>query len=418
VLQSETVHGDTIEGWEIPVGCYRPPQDPSGCGRERAVLRRQHREAVQDDFLGGGRREHAVSMTKSTLAKSVFCVSLVPPAMPELHDQFRRPLRDLRVSVTDRCNFRCPYCMPAEVFGANYPFLKDPQLMSLDELVRILRQFLRAGVEKVRLTGGEPLLRPDVPELVRVLKQELRVPEVALTTNGWLLEKLAPALRAAGLDRVNVSLDSLRPETFARLNGRGLKMDRVLRGITAAREAGLPVKMNMVVQRGVNDDEITALAAWARERGLPLRFIEFMDVGNHNGWRLERVVPAREIVAALHARWPLEPAGPNYRGEVAARYRYADGAGEIGLISSVTEPFCRDCHRARLSADGRLYTCLFAALGWDVLGALRGGASDEQLHAFIARVWGGRMDRYSDERTELLAVGAPREKVEMSYIGG
>ena len=338
--------------------------------------------------------------------------------MPELHDQFRRPLRDLRVSVTDRCNFRCPYCMPAEVFGANYPFLKDPQLMSLDELVRILRQFLRAGVEKVRLTGGEPLLRPDVPELVRILKQELRVPEVALTTNGWLLEKLAPALRTAGLDRVNVSLDSLDPAIFAQLNGRGLKLDRVLRGIAAAQETGLPVKLNMVVQRDVNEGEIPALAAWARERRLVLRFIEFMDVGNHNGWQLDRVVPAKTIVETLHARWPLEAVGPNYRGEVAARYRYRDGGGEIGLISSVTEPFCRDCHRARLSADGRLYACLFAALGSDVLGTLRRGASDAELFNFIARVWGGRNDRYSDERAELLAAGVPRKKVEMSYIGG
>lgn len=339
--------------------------------------------------------------------------------MPELRDQYRRPLRDLRVSVTDRCNFRCPYCMPAEVFGAGYAFLKDPQLMTLGELRRILRQFVRAGVEKVRVTGGEPLLRPDVPDLVRMLKQELRVPDVALTTNGWLLERAAPALRAAGLDRLNVSLDSLDPETFVRMSGgRGLTVERVTAGIASAAAMGLPVKLNTVLRRGVNDGEIIALAAWARERGLTLRFIEFMDVGNYNGWRPDQVVPAREIVALITARWPVEPCEPAYRGEVAARYKYKDGGGEIGLISSVTEPFCRDCHRARLSADGRLYTCLFATAGWDLLGALRAGADDEELFTYLTRVWRGRLDRYSDERAELLARHEPRHKIEMSYIGG
>lgn len=338
--------------------------------------------------------------------------------MSDLRDQFARPLRDLRISVTDRCNFRCPYCMPAEVFGPGHAFLKDPQLMTLAELTRLLRAFGRAGVEKVRITGGEPLLRPDVPELVRRLKQELRVPDVALTTNGWLLEKLAPALRAAGLDRLNVSVDSLDAATFGRLNGRGFSLARVLRGIDAAAALGFPVKINTVVQRGVNDGEIPALCAYFRERGHTLRFIEFMDVGNHNGWRMDLVVPAREIMEKINARWPLEPCGPAYRGEVAARYRYRDGRGEIGLISSVTEPFCRDCNRARLSADGKLYTCLFAALGWDVLGALRASADDAALDAYLARVWGGRLDRYSDERAELLARGEAREKIEMSYIGG
>jgi len=338
--------------------------------------------------------------------------------MSAVRDQFNRPLRDLRVSLTDRCNFRCPYCMPAEKFGPGHAFLRDAQLMTSGELVRLARAFVALGVEKIRLTGGEPLLRADVPEIVRALKQEVRMPEVALTTNGWFLEKFAPALHEAGLDRLNISVDSLDDATFARLNGRELDKKRVLRGLDAAMAAGLPVKINCVVQRGVNDGGILDLCAYFRERGLTLRFIEFMDVGQTNGWRADLVVPAREIVEKISAIWPLEPLAPAYRGEVAARYRYADGRGEIGLISSVTEPFCRDCHRARLSADGKLYTCLFTALGWDVLGALRAGADDAGLENFLARVWGGRLDRYSDERAELRAAGASREKVEMSYIGG
>jgi GTP 3',8-cyclase len=333
-------------------------------------------------------------------------------------DQFNRSLRDLRISVTDRCNFRCPYCMPAEVFGPGHAFLRDPELMKLDEIVRIVRAFQTLGVEKVRLTGGEPLLRPDAPDLIRTLKQKLKLPDVALTTNGWMLEKMAPALRAAGLDRLNVSVDSLNDVTAGKLNGLGFKVGRVLRGIDAAAAAGLPIKINTVVQRGVNDHELPELCEYFRARGHALRFIEFMDVGNTNHWTAERVLPAREIVARIHALWPLDPVGPAYRGEVASRYRYRDGRGEIGLISSVTEPFCRDCHRARLSADGKLYTCLFASLGWDVLGALRAGADDNELAAFLARIWRGRMDRYSDERVEVIAAGEARAKVEMSYIGG
>lgn len=331
---------------------------------------------------------------------------------------FRRPLRDLRISVTDRCNFRCPYCMPAEIFGPGHAFLRDPQLMRRDEIVEIVRAFRALGVTKVRLTGGEPLLRADVPELVRELKGGLGLEDVALTTNGWLLEKLAPALHAAGLDRVNVSVDALDDAVAGRMNGLGFKVARVLRGIDAAAALGLRVKVNTVIQRGVNDHEIPALCAYFRERGHPLRFIEFMDVGNTNRWSAERVLPAREIVRRVAEHWPLEPAGPAYRGEVAARYRYVDGRGEIGIISSVTEPFCRDCHRARLSADGRLYTCLFTSLGWDVLGALRAGARGIELERFVARIWQGRVDRYSDERAEVLASGEPRGKVEMSFIGG
>jgi cyclic pyranopterin phosphate synthase len=338
--------------------------------------------------------------------------------LPSGRDTLNRPLRDLRISVTDRCNFRCPYCMPKEVFGPGHAFLRDPQLMTLDELARLARAFQALGVEKIRLTGGEPLLRADLPELIRVLKQDLQLPEVALTTNGWLLEKLAPALRAAGLDRVNVSVDSLDEATAGQMNGLGFSVARVLRGIDAAAAAGLPVKINCVVQRGVNDQQILELAAYFRARGHPLRFIEFMDVGNTNRWSSAKVVPAAELVDRIGAAWPLIAAGPAYRGEVATRYRYQDGGGEIGLISSVTAPFCRDCHRARLSADGKLYTCLFASLGWDLLGCLRAGASAAELQQFVARIWGGRSDRYSDERAETLAAGETRAKVEMSYIGG
>ncbi len=308
--------------------------------------------------------------------------------------------------------------MPAEVFGADYVFLPKDQLLSLDELVRIVRAFVALGTDKLRLTGGEPLLRRDVPDLVRIAKQEVGLREVALTTNGYLLAAKADELKRAGLDRVNVSLDSLDPEIFARMNGRGLDIRRVFEGIRAAKGAGLPVKLNMVVQRGVNDEQVEPMAEWARAEGLTLRFIEFMDVGNHNAWKREQVLPAREIVERLNARWPLEEAGPNYRGEVAARYRYRDGQGEIGVISSVTEPFCRDCHRARVSADGKFFTCLFASLGWDLRSVLRGGASDVELAAYVRRVWTGRMDRYSDERSERAANGELCEKVEMSYIGG
>jgi len=308
--------------------------------------------------------------------------------------------------------------MPKEVFGAGYPFLRDPQLMSTDEIVRIAGAFVELGVEKIRLTGGEPLLRADLPELVRRLKVELGVKDVAITTNGWLLERFAPALKEAGLDRLNVSVDSLDAAKAGQMNGQGLPPDRVLRAIDAAAEQGFPVKINMVVQRGVNDHEIETVAEYFRERSMVLRFIEFMDVGNTNQWAGEKVVPAAEIVERIGRRWPIEAVGPAYRGEVASRYRYADGAGEIGIIASITEPFCRDCHRARLSADGKLYTCLFTALGWDVLGCVRSGADDAELRAYVSRVWAGRRDRYSDERAAILASGVARSKAEMSYLGG
>jgi len=338
--------------------------------------------------------------------------------MSAVQDRYQRPLRDLRVSVTDRCNFRCPYCMPKAVFGPGYQFLKDPQVMTLPELVAISRAFVTLGVEKVRLTGGEPLLRPDLPDYIRALKQELGVADVALTTNGWLLEKMAPALQAAGLDRLNVSVDALDPVIAGEMNGQGFSIDRVLRGIDAAAALGFPIKINCVAQRGVNEDQILPLAEYFRERGHTLRFIEFMDVGTTNQWEPVAVIPAAELRDRIAAVWPLEPAAAAYRGEVAARYRYLDGKGEIGLISSVTEPFCGDCNRGRLSADGKFYTCLFTALGWDVLGCLRSGASENELLQFIGRIWGGRIDRYSDERAELRESGVARAKVEMSYIGG
>jgi cyclic pyranopterin phosphate synthase len=337
--------------------------------------------------------------------------------MDAARDTLGRPIRDLRISVTDRCNFRCPYCMPKEAFGPNHSFLADGRLMTRAELVAIVRAFARLGVEKIRLTGGEPLLRADLPAIIREIK-DLGVPDVSLTTNGWLLARQAGGLRGAGLDRLNVSVDALDEAISGRLNGLGYKVSRVLEGIDAAAAQGFRVKVNCVVQRGVNDGEIIPLCEYFRQRGHTLRFIEFMDVGNTNHWSMSQVVPAREIVERVSAAWPIEPVGPAYRGEVAARYRYSDGRGEIGIISSVTEPFCRDCNRARLSADGKLFTCLFASVGHDVLGKVRSGASGEEITGFLAGIWGARRDRYSDERAGILEFGNPREKVEMSYIGG
>ncbi len=308
--------------------------------------------------------------------------------------------------------------MPKEVFGAGYSFLKDPQLMTLEEIGRIAESFVKLGVQKIRLTGGEPLLRQDIPELVSILKNKLLVPDVAITTNGWLLEKAVPALKIAGVNRLNVSVDSLDDNTAGRLNGLGFKISRVLSAIDAACDAAIPVKINCVIQKGVNDHQIIELCDYFRKRKIPIRFIEFMDVGNTNHWNASKVVSAKAIVELINAQWPLIPVGPAYRGEVASRYSYSDGAGEVGLISSVTEPFCKDCHRARLSADGKFYTCLFASFGWDVLACLRAGADPKELTAFVSRIWKGRLDKYSDDRAELLASGEARAKIEMSYIGG
>ena len=330
-------------------------------------------------------------------------------------DILGRPLRDLRISVTDRCNFRCVYCMPKEVFGRDYPFLAREELLSFEEIVRLTRLFQVHGVQKVRLTGGEPLLRRHLDRLVRMLAAQPGL-DLTLTTNGALLTQQAQALRAAGLTRITVSLDSLDNAVFQAMNDIGFPVERVLEGIEAAAAGGLrPVKVNMVVKRGVNEESILPMAGFFRGSGHVLRFIEYMDVGHTNGWRLDDVVPAAAIVARVHGEWPLEPVDPHYRGEVAQRYRYRDGKGEIGVIASVTQAFCRDCTRARLSAEGKLYTCLFATEGHDFRAPLRGGASDSEISAAIARVWARRTDRYSEIRSAA-TVGLP--KIEMSYIGG
>ncbi|MBK9797053.1 MAG: GTP 3',8-cyclase MoaA [Holophagaceae bacterium] len=330
-------------------------------------------------------------------------------------DTLGRPLRALRISVTDRCNFRCRYCMPREVFGPDYAYLDRSALLSFEEITRLVRIATGLGIAKVRLTGGEPLLRRELPTLVRMLAAVPGLQDLALTTNGALLGELAPALRAAGLKRLTVSLDTLRPDRFQSLSDTDLPLDKVLSGLEAARAAGFgPIKLNCVLQRGVNEDEILDLAAFAREQGHTLRFIEFMDVGTTNGWKLDSVVPAAEIRGILQARWPLEPL-PVAPGQVARDWRYRDGRGEVGLIASVTAPFCRDCDRARLSADGHLYTCLFAATGLDLKGCLRVGHSDADLTALLSAHWGRREDRYSELRRENTQ-GLPR--IEMSHIGG
>jgi cyclic pyranopterin phosphate synthase len=336
--------------------------------------------------------------------------------LPEPHDTQGRPIRDLRISVTDRCNFRCIYCMPKEVFGRDHAFLPRADILEFEEIERVVRAAVRLGVRKVRLTGGEPLVRGHLPELVRRLAGIGGVDDLTLTTNASLLASKARALADAGLHRVTVSLDALDDPTFQRMNDVGFPVARVLDGIAAADAAGLgPIKINAVIRRGVNEHAIVDLAERFRWTDASVRFIEYMDVGHTNGWRLDDVVPAAEVLATLDARWPLEPIEPGYRGEVARRYRFRDGGGEVGVISSVTQPFCGDCTRARLTADGQLYTCLFATSGHDLRAALRGGASDDDLTDAIAAIWRGRSDRYSELRT-LETVELP--KVEMSVIGG
>jgi cyclic pyranopterin phosphate synthase len=332
----------------------------------------------------------------------------------EVRDTLERPLHDLRISVTDRCNFRCVYCMPSEVFGRDYAFLPRAELLTFEEITRLAGLFVGLGVRKIRLTGGEPLVRRELEKLVAMLAP-LRV-DLTLTTNGSLLAAKAPALRSAGLDRVTVSLDALDDATFMAMNDVRFPVARVLEGIAAAAEAGLaPVKINMVVKRGVNDHGVLPMARHFQGSGHIVRFIEYMDVGNSNGWRLDDVVSADEILAMVDSELPLEPIEPDYVGEVATRWRYRDGSGEIGIIASVSRPFCSDCTRARMSADGSLYTCLFASLGHDLRGPLRSGASDRELSDLVAAVWRGRDDRYSELRSAG-TIGLPR--VEMSYIGG
>jgi len=325
-------------------------------------------------------------------------------------DQLGRSLRDLRISLTDQCNLRCGYCMPAEVFHSGYPFLKNSEQLSFEEILRVVKVFVSCGGKKVRLTGGEPLLRKDIPELVGSLKEIEGLEEVALTTNGLLLPKYAEELAEVGLDRITLSLDALNDATFQKMSGRGVGVDRVLEGMSCAAEVGLPVKVNAVIIKGMNEEEVLPLAEFFRGRSEILRFIEFMDVGNCNGWSSEQVYSAKEILADIESRYALEAVEPNYIGEVARRYKYCDGAGEVGIIASVTLPFCRACNRARLSADGKLFTCLFASNGLDLRSVLRGGGD---LEATLRRAWGAREDRYSEIRGNV-----KEEKIEMSYIGG
>ena len=333
-----------------------------------------------------------------------------------LTDAFNRPLRDLRISVTDRCNFRCTYCMPREIFGPGYQFLDRSEILSYEEITRLARIFVAHGVEKLRITGGEPLVRRDLPTLIASLRDIPGLKDLTLTTNGSLLRAQAQKLKDAGLERVTVSLDSLDDKIFQSMNDSGVPVAVILDGIEAAREAGLaPIKVNAVVKRGTNDYTLVDLARHFKGTGVIVRFIEFMDVGATNGWRMENVVPARELVERIDAELPIEPAEANYRGEVAQRWHYKDGSGEIGMITSISQPFCGDCTRARLSPEGELYTCLFAVRGHDFRSLLRNGASDEEIAEFLASVWHIRDDRYSELRT---AETALLPKVEMSHIGG
>ena len=332
-----------------------------------------------------------------------------------LTDTLNRSLRDLRISVTDRCNFRCVYCMPKEIFGPDHQFLHRDQILTFEEITRLARIFTTHGVRKIRLTGGEPLVRKDLPDLISMLAQ---IPDLdlTLTTNGSLLPKHAQALKDAGLNRVTVSLDSLDNAIFKSMNDVDFPMEKVMFGMEAAAAVGLaPIKVNMVVKRGLNESSILPMARFFREKGYILRFIEYMDVGHSNGWRMDDVVSAAEIVKMIDAEMPLEPVTPNYQGEVAGRWRYKDGSGEVGMIASVTQAFCRDCNRARITAEGKLYTCLFAVKGHDFRDLIRGGATDDEISQVIADVWGKRDDRYSELRSEN-TISLP--KVEMSHIGG
>ena len=336
--------------------------------------------------------------------------------MTALTDKLDRPIRDIRISVTDRCNFRCSYCMPREKFGPEYKFLKRSEILSFEEIVRCVRIFTTLGARKVRLTGGEPLLRRHIETLIENIAAVSGVGDISLTTNGSALDTArAHALKSAGLSRVTISLDALDQGVFSEISGSDFPVARVLAAIECALAASLPVKVNMVVKRGVNDQEILPMARYFHRSGYILRFIEYMDVGTTNGWCMDDVFPAREIAERINTELPIEPLQPNYRGEVAQRWRYRDGGGEIGIIASVTQPFCRDCSRMRLSSEGRLYTCLFAAHGHDLRRVLRRGDSDKAITGWISDIWCHRQDRYSELRSDNTVVLG---KVEMSYIGG
>ncbi len=334
----------------------------------------------------------------------------------KVKDKLNRPLRDLRISVIDRCNFRCQYCMPADLFGPNFAFLPKSELLSYEEIERVAHIFVGLGVEKIRLTGGEPLLRKNLPILVEKISSIEGLQDIGLTTNGVLLPKYANELKAAGLQRVNVSLDSLNNELFGQINGRNVGTKPVLDGIHAARDAGLGVKVNMVVKKGLNDSEIVPMAQYCKDHGLQLRFIEYMDVGSTNGWKMDDVVTKKEMYNLLKEHFSLELVDPDYYGEVAKKYKYRDNQVEVGFITSVSESFCSSCTRSRLSANGQLFTCLFNGNGHDIRDFMRSGASDEEIRDRIIEIWQGRGDRYSDERTAETA--ANRKKIEMSYIGG
>lgn len=332
-------------------------------------------------------------------------------------DKLKRPLRDLRISVTDKCNFRCQYCMPAEIFDQYYTFLKKEKLLTFEEIVRFTRLLTDLGVEKIRLTGGEPLIRLELDKLVEQLRELPGVKDIAMTTNGSLLATKAAMLKEAGLDRVTISLDALDPSVFNAMNGGVCNIQDVLDGIDAADQTGMKIKINMVVQKGVNEQEILPMARYFQRKGHTLRFIEFMDVGNINGWNMEQVVPSKDIVRLIQDELPIEPVEPNYYGEVAKRYRYVDNGAEIGLISSVTQPFCSSCTRGRLSAEGMFYTCLFASKGQDIRSLLRNDKTDEEILTYMRDLWGHRDDRYSEQRTELMN-DPNRKKIEMNRMGG
>jgi len=333
-----------------------------------------------------------------------------------IKDKLNRPLRDLRISVTDKCNFRCQYCMPAEIFGPDFPFLSKSELLSFEEIERLSSIFAALGVEKIRLTGGEPLIRKDLPSLVEKLTKLNGIKDIALTTNGVLLPKYAKQLKEAGLQRVNISLDSLDDALFGKINGRNVGVAPVKKGIEAAKNAGLGVKINMVLKKGLNDQEILPMAQFCKNEELELRFIEYMDVGSTNGWKMDQVMTKKEIYEMLKQQYELEPIGSDYYGEVAKKYRYKGEKVHVGFITSVSESFCSTCTRLRLSANGNLYTCLFNGNGYNIRDFLRQGATDVELLEYIQTIWRNRQDRYSDERTEETA--ASRKKVEMSYIGG
>jgi len=340
---------------------------------------------------------------------------LAAPSAP-MADRRARPLHDLRISVTDRCNFRCTYCMPKDVFGADYEFLPHDEILSFEEIVRVARIFHGLGTEKIRLTGGEPLMRKGIERLVAMLREALPAVDLTLTTNGSALKAKARALKAAGLDRVTVSLDSLDDATFRAMNDVDFPVAKVLEGIDAAADAGLaPIKVNMVVKRGVNDRQVIDMARRFKGTGHIVRFIEFMDVGSTNHWRMDDVIPSEQVVRLISGQFAIEPANANYAGEVAERWKYRDGSGEVGVISSVTQAFCGTCTRARLSTDGQLFTCLFAQRGYDLKALMRAGRDDEEIRGAVAAIWAGRNDHYSEIRT---AETARSRKIEMSYIGG